>query len=221
VTDLAAAEREALTALLKLVEVPMRYTQSPPLNDRYREREVDADNADFDTSDRVHSLRPGASQRSPGTRHDLFKSEGPSITKRMFRALARFFVAVLIGVCATLAWQSYGDEATEMVRSGVPSIGWLLPNSNIKPFAPAITSAELQQQLKPMAFDLAFVRHSVEQLAANQDDLARKQERIGQNIVTLQAAEQQFIQKASSPPPPKPVHVPPPKIPQIPQPVAQ
>jgi hypothetical protein len=217
--DLAAAERGALTALLKLVEVPMRYTQSPPLNDRYRERDVDADdvNADFDTSDRVHSLRPGAS-RPPGARNDLFTSERPSLTKRMFRALARFFVAVLIGVGATLGWQSYGDEATEMVRSGVPSIGWLLPNSNIKTFAPAITSAELQQQLKPMASDLAFVRHSLEQLAANQDELARKQERIGQNIVTLQAAEQQFIQKASSPPPPKPVHVPPPKIPQ---PIAQ
>jgi hypothetical protein len=216
--DLAAAEREALTAILKLVEVPMRYTQSPPLNDRYRESDVGADNvnADFDTSDRIHSLRPGASQRSPSKRYDL--SEGPSITKRMFRALARFVVAVLIGVGATLAWQSYSDEATEMVRSGVPSIGWLLPDSKIKAFAPAVTSAELQQQLKPMAFDLAFVRRSLEQLTANQDELARKQERIGQNIVTLQAAEQQFIQKASSPPPPKPVHVPPPKIPQpVPQ----
>ena len=36
-----------------------------------------------------------------------------SISKRMVRALARFFIVVLIGVGATLAWQSYSDEAME------------------------------------------------------------------------------------------------------------
>ena len=35
----------------------------------------------------------------------------PPIGKRMLRALIRFSIAVLIGVGATLGWQSYGDEA--------------------------------------------------------------------------------------------------------------
>jgi hypothetical protein len=48
-----------------------------------------------------------------------------------------------------------------------------------------VTSAELQAQLKPVALDLAIVRRSVEQLASNQDQLARKedQEHSGLRIV--------------------------------------
>jgi len=118
----------------------------------------------------------------------------------------------LIGVGATLAWQSYGGEA---VRTWAPSLSWLLPASTTEPPAPAVTSTELQQQLqqqlKPMAIDLALVRRSEEQLAANQDQLARKQDQMAQAIAALQAAEQEVSQKVSAPPSlpsaPKPVHV--------------
>jgi hypothetical protein len=74
----------------------------------------------------------------------------------------------------------------------------------------------LQQQLKPMALDLAIVRRSVEQLAANQDQLSRKQEQMAQSIAILQAAEQQLSQKVLSPPPTtsRTVRIPPPKTPQ-------
>ena len=123
-------------------------------------------------------------------------------------SLALFFFAVLIGVGSTLAWQSYGHE---MVKTSAPSLSWLLPVSTIKASAPALTSAELQQQLKPVALDLAIVRRSVEQLAINQDQLARKQEQMAQAIAALQAAEQDISQKISAPPSPlpapKPVHV--------------
>lgn len=40
-----------------------------------------------------------------------FAKKRPPIGKRMFRAVARFFFAVLVGVGATLAWQSHADEA--------------------------------------------------------------------------------------------------------------
>src|SRR5215475_855988 len=50
---------------------------------------------------------------------------------------------------AILAWQSYSDEAIEMVRTEVPFLTWLLPVSTAKPppdgQAPAaalVTSAE-------------------------------------------------------------------------------
>ena len=74
--------------------------------------------------------------------------------------------------------------------------------------APTVTTADLQEQLKPVAIDLALVRRSIEQLGANQDQLARKQDQMAQAIATLQAAEQELSQKVSAPPPtPKPVHV--------------
>ncbi len=67
-----------------------------------------------------------------------------------------------------------------------------------------------------MAIDLALVRRGIEQLSANQDELAHKQEQLAQAIVTVQAAEQDMNQKilALAPPAPKTTHVPSLKPPQ-------
>ncbi len=67
-----------------------------------------------------------------------------------------------------------------------------------------------------MAIDLALVRRSIEQLGANQDELARKQDQAAQAIATVQAAEQDINQKilALAPAAPKTTHVPSPKPPQ-------
>src|SRR5215471_4065495 len=157
-------------------------------------------------------LKPGRRYRSSGFKNAQFKSDKPSIGRRLTRSLVRFFLPVVIGVGGTLAWQSYGGE---MVRAWAPSLGWLVPAS---PPGPAVTSTELQQQLKPMAIDLALVRRTEEQLAVNQDQLARKQDQfarkqdqMAQAIAALQAAEQDLSQKMSAPPSPppapKPVHV--------------
>ena len=163
-------------------------------------------------------------------KNDHFGIDRPSIGRRMFRALVRFFIAALIGVGATLAWQSYGEEAKEMVRTWIPSVAWLLPVSttNSSPdglmlaqeaappqsasvtqtSAPtaAATSPELVQ-LEPMARDLAVMRRSLEQLAA-------KQEQMAQNIATVQAIDQDIRQKMSSRPPSPAVPVPPRKPPR-------
>jgi hypothetical protein len=192
----------------------MHYTQAPPLHAQYHERDVDvSDPGERTSSDRVRWRRPGTIHRS-GFENDPFAGNRPSTPRRIFRAFARFFLAVLIGVGATLGWQSYGDEAKEIVRAWGPSLGWLLPVSITKP-AP-VTSGEVQEHLKPMALDIAVLRRSVEQFAANLDQLARKEEQMAQNIATMQAAEQQLVLKVSSPAPSKPVHVPPP--PSAPQP---
>jgi len=183
----------------------MYSTESPPLNDDYPQRDVDASdlNAERASSNRVHRLRPRP-YRSSGFKNAQFTSDGPSITRRLTRKLARFFLVVLIGVGGTLAWQ-HGDEVAEMVRTWAPSLGWLLPVSTIKAPAPNVTTADL----KPVAIDLALVRRSIEQLGANQDQLARKQDQMAQAIATLQAAEQDISQKilALAPPAPKAVHV--------------
>ena len=91
------------------------YTESPPLNDEHPEHDVDA--ADLDakrtSSNKVHRLRPGAFRLSSGFKNTQVANDRPSITRRIIRALGRFSVAVLIGVGATLVWQSYGGEMVE------------------------------------------------------------------------------------------------------------
>ena len=124
--------------------------------------------------------------------------------------MARFLLAVLIGIGATLAWQTYGDEAkqivgtwaTETLRSRAPlphvdaparptgsgqmstdDAAVAQPASVLDAAATpprAAASLDVAQQLEAMARDLAVVRGGIEQLAA-------KQEQIVQDIATLQA----------------------------------
>jgi len=135
------------------------------------------------------------SPRPSGLNDDQVASDRPSIGRRIFRTLTRFIIAVLIGIGATLAWQSHGDAAREMVVARAPSLGWLLSVSTTKSPAVAATAPDPLQQLVPLASNIDAVRRSVEQLAA-------KQEQMAQNIATLQAVEEDIRQKVSSPPPP-------------------
>jgi hypothetical protein len=130
-------------------------------------------------------------------------SKKQSIGRRMSRAFARYSIVFLIGIGATLAWQSYSDEAIEIVRTEVPSLAWLLPVSTAKPppdgqasAAAVVTSVELVEQLKPVALDLANVRRSVEQLGVKVEQLGVKVNQMSQSIV-LQSVEQKL------PPPPQ------------------
>jgi len=184
------------------------YSESPPLSDDFPEHDVAGPDAD-----RVHWVS-GSSRRPSNFRSNRFASPRPSSTKRLLRAVARFSVAILIGIGLTLAWQSYGGAIRTSAPTLASSFGWLLPAA---PPAPAVTSAELQAQLKPSALDLAIVRRSVEQLATNQDQLARKQDQLAQSIASVQSAEQDIGQQilAIAPPAPK-ARIPPPKSLQAP-----
>ena len=104
----------------------------------------------------------------------------PSIGRRIFRTLTRFSITVLMGVGATLGWQSYGDAAKEMLVARAPALAWVLPVSTTKPPVVAATSTDPMPQLAPLASNLDVVRRSVEQLAA-------KQEQMAQNIAALRA----------------------------------
>jgi hypothetical protein len=135
----------------------------------------------------------------------------PSIGRRIFRTLARFTIAVLIGVGATLGWQS--DAAKEMLVARAPTLAWVLSVSTTKSPVVAATFPDSMQQLAPLASNLDVVRRSVEQLAA-------KQEQMAQNIAALKAVEEDIRQKISSTPPapalaPQAASIPPqPKPPQ-------
>ena len=172
----------------------MLYSQSPPLTAEETSSGGLARDPDVRSDERIgrrrmkpsidppHSYRFGEGQLASGR---------PSIGRRIFRSLARFFIAVLIGVGATLGWQS--DAAKEMLVARVPTLAWVLPVSTTKSPVVAATSTD-PMQLAPLASNLDVVRRSVEQLAA-------KQEQMAQNIAALQAVEEDIRQKMSSTPP--------------------
>ena len=53
----------------------------------------------------------------------------PSLGKRASRGLARFLIIFCTGVAATLAWQSFGDAAREMIANSYPQLSWLAPQA--------------------------------------------------------------------------------------------
>jgi len=130
---------------------------------------------------------------------------------------------MLLGMGGTLAWQSHGDQAMDVIRAKAPSVAEWLPVSTSRPAVPVSSaeaqqslkpslaaidqqftptvgagSAEIQQQLAPITVDLAALRQTVEQLGANQEKTA-------QSIAQLERNEQAINQKLSSLASPKPV----------------
>jgi hypothetical protein len=198
----------------------MFFSQTAPRDeDHYEgdvaERDPDGGNSSFfqrtrtateesDHDGRLRRPRAGAPHHSPDLKSKQLTALRPSIASRALRTVARFSLVVLIGVVETLAWQSYNEEAKELLRTWVPPLGWLLPPSA----ASTETSSEWGERLKPLAVDLALVRRSVEQLALDQRQLAVKQENIAQDIATLQAVERDLRQNISSVPPPGAVQIP-------------
>jgi hypothetical protein len=173
----------------------MQYSQSPPLAEKEWQT-AEANDLDAISDQRIgrRPVKPSnQSSRSSSLKHDQVASGRPPVGRRIFRTLARFFIAVLIGVGGTLAWQFYGDAAREMAVARAPTLAWLLSVSTTKSPAVAATSPDPVQLLEPLASNLDVVRRSVEQLAAKQDQMA-------QNIATLQAVEEDIRQKMSSTP---------------------
>ncbi len=145
----------------------MVYSQSPPLVEKEwltaeetssggRARDLDA------RSDQRIGIRPKKpsihSPHSSSLKDDQVASGRPTIGRRIFRTLTRFFIAVLFGVGATLAWQSHGDAAREMVVARVPTLAWLLLSvSATKPPVVAATPPDPMQQLEPLASQAASI----------------------------------------------------------------
>jgi hypothetical protein len=51
--------------------------------------------------------------------------ERPPLSRRTSRPIKGFMLAFLLGVAATLAWQSYGHLATESLAAYAPQLAWL------------------------------------------------------------------------------------------------
>jgi hypothetical protein len=150
--------------------------------------------------------------RPADLKNDRLARGRPSRAKRASSALARFLITFCVGVAATLAWQSYGDAAREMIANASPQLGWLAPqaapvgqNAPDAQAAPAVASPD-QQLLNPASLDLDAVRQSVDRIAASQDQITRSvdqlaagQEQLTREIAKLQAIEQYILYKNSEP----------------------
>ena len=71
-----------------------------------------------------------ATLHSAELKDDRFQSVRPSFGGRASRALARFLIPAFIGVAGTLALESYGEAAKQIIASWAPQLGWpisLLP----------------------------------------------------------------------------------------------
>jgi hypothetical protein len=202
------------------IEAQVPSTENAPLEALLAELNVDSEHT---PSNEGHRQKRGRPYRSSGEDPHLgddkpFRSDKPPISNRIARTVAFFLFAVLVGVSATLVFEPYSNE----IIQAFPPLAWLSPVSTTMAPVPPVTAADLQEQLKPLATDLALMRRSMEQLGSNLDQLARSQDQLAQQMATLQAAEQQVSQTASTPPsplkaalprPPKAVHapLPPPK----------
>jgi hypothetical protein len=89
--------------------------------------------ADFSAGPRVTEPSPDATLRLGDLNKDPLPSDRPSPSRRTSRSLARFLVTACIGVAATLAWQSYGDAARQMIASAAPQLSWLLSPPAMNP----------------------------------------------------------------------------------------
>jgi hypothetical protein len=159
-------------------------------------------------------------------KNDRLPNERPRFGKRVSRAIARFLITFWIGVGVTLAWQSYGDRAREMIASSYPQLGWLAPQTRpVAQNAPDIialaappASTSDPQQLHAISLDLGAVQQSIDQIVANQEQMARTVDqlatglgRMTYEITKLQAVEQYVLYKSSEPPTrlaPAPAHSP-------------
>ena len=133
--------------------------------------------------------------------------------RRSSRRFGRYLIAICVGVAGTLAWQSYGDAAKQVIATRAPelgwspqakqmiaswTVGWMKPPaektapeavaSSKAPPVPAIDSAQAQQ----IAQSLAALRETVGQIAASEDQTSRE-------IARLESAVAELILKFPEP----------------------
>jgi hypothetical protein len=206
-------EKGARDTLAKLAEEAVRATASL--------RPAVAMN--FSAGPRVTAPTPEA---APSVRaDDRFVGERASNSAGGGRGAMRFLFAIAIGVGATLAWQSYGQAARQMIAAYVPALAGSLapavetlptgtggePDGSVAQLAADATSAhvpvspppspELAQQIETMARDLAALRDGMAKVSTAQDEITR-------SIARLQEADEAAHRKPTPPPRPAPVRKP-------------
>ena len=152
--------------------------------------------------------------RPADLKNDRSPKRHRSLGMRAPLAFTRFVITFCFGVAATLAWQSYGDAAREMIANSSPQLAWLAPQAApaqntpyaIAPSASGASSPD-QQQLGAVSLDLDAMRQGVDRIVASQEQMTRTvdqvvagQEQMAREINKLQAIEQYMLYKNSEAP---------------------
>jgi hypothetical protein len=120
------------------------------------------------------------------------------------RSPTRVLITFCVGVAATLAWQSYGDAARQIVAKSDPRLGWLAPQAAPIPHRPsdgmalvAPATPALEQRLNSISNDVDAVRQNLDAVRQNIDRIAATQEQImrGLDRMTTGQVEKQSLQK--------------------------
>jgi hypothetical protein len=145
------------------------------------------------------------------------------------RGFAGYLLAICIAVATTVAWQSYGQPAKQMIATSAPELGWspeakqmiakwvqqlgwtkqsagaqsALPTDAKISIAPPAPSLDPQQGQQIEA-DIAAVRQAVErhlaEVRATVEHIATSQEQMAGQITKLQAADEEILAKIPIPP---------------------
>jgi TolA-binding protein len=146
----------------------------------------------------------------------------PAGSSRRSFAFARYLIVLLIGVAATLAWQTYGESATQMIarvvsspdhqrltstsvdltamRQGIDDLATSIASNQEQIMRSIVTNQE--QTLRSIAINQELIMRNVDQLAAGQEQMARE-------IAKFQTQDQSGLAQASvSKPVPRPAQKP-------------
>jgi hypothetical protein len=109
----------------------------------------------------------------------------------------RFILSFCIGVGATLAWQSYGDTARQVIAGSYPQFGWLAPRAAAaQTMDGAAPAAAADLEIKALTQNLASMRQRVDQLAAQ---IAAGQDQMTREIsARVQAAQRDIVDKIAA-----------------------
>jgi len=145
-------------------------------------------------------------KQSPGAAHypvdlDLDRiSRKPPVRRRMSRAIVRFLVTFCLGIAATFAWQSYGDEARDIVAASSPQLAWLAPQAApLSSTAPDRVASTTPAAPSPDLELLTAMSRGLVAIGARMDRLAVGQQQMADEIAKLRADGRDIVQKISAP----------------------
>jgi small-conductance mechanosensitive channel len=109
----------------------------------------------------------------------------------------RFLFIFCTGVGATLAWQTYGDQARQIIVGSypqlAPQLAWIAPRAaSVATAATAAPARSGDPQLQELSLGLAAVRQRIDQLAFQQEQMTRD------ISARVQAAERDILDKIAA-----------------------
>lgn len=147
--------------------------------------------------------------RAADLENDWSTNEETASSEGTLRRFVRSMITFYIGVGATLAWQSYGDEARQTIANLSPQLNWLAPQAAAAPTVPD-TNEEITRSVdRIVAANQEQITRSVdrivgagqEQIARSIAQLAADQEQLAREIIRLQAISQYGLYKIAEPRP--------------------